>query len=195
MRWDFFRELGRKVFHLFILIVLAGYLIIEKNIGKTAALMVLASLLIIFLILEYIRLELQIKIPVIDYLIRPRENDRLSGVIYFLIATIICLAIFNFRIALAALLMATFGDMAAAIIGHKYGRIKIFKKKSIAGGLSELIINIIIGIIVLTNHFGFSVIIVMAFAAAAVEIFVENIDDNLAVPLLAGFIGQLLIMI
>ncbi len=195
MGWNFLNEIGRKVIHLTILIVLAGYIYILRAYDKTYALMALILLLLVFIVLEYIRLDLDMKIPYMDFFIRPKEIGRVYGAIYFITATIICLAVFDFRIALAALLMTTFGDMAAAIIGQRYGHTMIFKKKTLVGSVAELIVNLLIGFIVLINYTQINIytIIIMAFTATIVEILVENIDDNLAIPLFTGFIGQLLL--
>ncbi|MCK5282323.1 MAG: hypothetical protein KAK00_02850 [Nanoarchaeota archaeon] len=194
MKWNFFREIGRKVIHLMILLVIVGYLILLRNYGKTHALMALVLLLLLFLIIEYIRLDLNMKMPFLDFFIRPKEVGRVSGAVYFITATIICLAVFDFWIALTALLMTIFGDMFAAIIGQKYGHTLIFKKKTLVGGVAELCINLVIGLILLTAYTNIYTIVGMAFAAAISETLVETIDDNLIVPLVAGFVGQMLIM-
>lgn len=189
MAWTLLTEFKRKAFHLLILLVIVGYVVLEKNFNKQIALMALVALLVLFLLAEYFRLELGFRIPIFDQIIRPRERERYYGVIYFISATIICLAVFNFRIALAALLMTTFGDMSAALIGKKYGKTIIFKNKTMTGTLFELAVNIIVGFLVLTNVY---IIIVMAFVATFVEAFVEELDDNLMIPLFAGLAGQIL---
>ena len=88
-----------------------------------------------------------------------------------------------------ALLMTTFGDVAAALIGKKYGVTLIFRDKTAIGGLSELLVNLIVGFIVLSNVY---IIITMAFTATIVELLVSELDDNLMVPLFTGFAGQLI---
>jgi len=185
----FWQELGRKIIHLIILLVLILYVIIEKQFGKTSALLVLVALLIVFLILEYFRLELDWRMPLFSELVRDKERHKVYGVVYFISATIICLAVFDFRIAIAALLMTTFGDVAAALIGKKYGVTLIFRDKTAIGGLSELLVNLIVGFIVLSNVY---IIITMAFTATIVELLVSELDDNLMVPLFTGFAGQLI---
>ena len=49
MAWEIFHEIGRKIIHITILIVLAVYFVILKNIGKQFALLFLIGLLIILL--------------------------------------------------------------------------------------------------------------------------------------------------
>ncbi|MBW2989001.1 phosphatidate cytidylyltransferase [Candidatus Woesearchaeota archaeon] len=189
MAWTFLHELKRKAIHVTILLIILLYSLLEKNISKQMSLFVLVFILLFILLMEYIRLELNIEIPVLQQIIRAKEERRMHGATYFLSATIISLAVFDFRIALAALLMAVFGDMFAAIIGHRFGKTLLFKNKTLSGCLAELVINLIVGLIVLNNIY---IITSMAFTATIVESFVSELDDNLFVPLFAGFVGQLL---
>ena len=199
MVWGLFHEIGRKIIHITILIVLAAYFIIQNslvNAGYTAifakqvALLFLVALLIIFLVLEYLRLELSWKMPFFSQFIRPKEQNRMYGVIYFLSATIISLAVFDYKIALAALLMTTFGDMIAALIGKKYGTTLIYRNKTWAGFLGELITNFIVGFFILESIY---VILGMALVATIVETLVDELDDNLLIPIFSGFVGQIIL--
>ena len=189
MAWMFWHEIGRKLIHITIVIVLALYFLIEDRYGKQVALIFLVLLLIIFLILEYFRLELGWKMPYFSQFIRPKEENRMYGVIYFLAATVICLAVFDWSIALAALLMTTFGDMVAALAGKRWGTTILFRNKTLVGFNAELFVNLIVGFAVLQNIY---IIIGMAITATAVETLVDELDDNLLIPLFAGFVGQVI---
>lgn len=197
MAWGFFHEVGRKIIHITILLVLAAHFLIQDSLvnagytialAKQVALLFLVALLIIFLILEYLRLELGWKMPFFSQFIRPKEENRMYGVIYFLSATIISLAVFDHKIALAALLMTTFGDMMAALVGKKYGTTLIYRNKTWAGFLAEMGTNLIVGFFILNNIY---IIIGMALSATIVETLVDELDDNLLIPIFAGFVGQL----
>ncbi len=199
MVWGFFQEVGRKIIHITILIVLAAYFLIQDSLvsagytavlAKQVALLFLVALLIIFLILEYLRLELGWKMPFFSQFIRPKEQNRMYGVIYFLSATIIALAVFDYKIALAALLMTTFGDMVAALVGEKYGTTLIYRNKSWVGFLAELGTNLIVGFIILDSIY---VILGMAIVATIVETMVDELDDNLLIPIFSGFAGQIIL--
>lgn len=193
MEWDIVNEIGRKMIHLLILLVLVGYFAIDAQAGKQIALLTLVGLLAFFLILEYFRLELNWKMPFFSIFIRPKEKDRMYGVIFFLSATIISLAVFDTEIAIAALLMTTFGDMAAAIFGKKYGSTLIFKNKTIIGFFAGLITNVLVAVIIaFAVSINIYIPLIMAFTATAVETLVDELDDNLLVPIFAGFIGQVL---
>ena len=182
-------ELRRKAMHAAILLIIILYSILEKSVSKQIALFTLVFILLFLLVTEFIRLELNIELPIVKQLIKAKEERRMHSAVYFLSATIISLAVFDFRIALAALLMTVFGDMSAAIVGQRFGKALLFKNKTLSGCLTELVINLIVGLIILNNIY---VIIAMAFTATIVETFVSELDDNLFVPLFAGFVGQLL---
>lgn len=198
MVWGIFHEIGRKIIHITILIVLAAYFVIQDSLvsagytailAKQVALLFLVALLILFLVLEYFRLELGWKMPFFSQFIRAKEQNRMYGVIYFLSATIISLAVFDYKIALAALLMTTFGDMLAALVGKKYGTTLIYRNKTWAGVLAELGANLIVGFIILNNIY---VILGMASVATIVETLVDELDDNLLIPIFSGFAGQII---
>ncbi|MBL7055848.1 CTP--2,3-di-O-geranylgeranyl-sn-glycero-1-phosphate cytidyltransferase [Candidatus Woesearchaeota archaeon] len=196
MTWEFVHEIGRKIIHLTILIVLALFFTIKNRSGEQAALLFLVGVLIIFLILEYSRLELKLKLPFFHQFIRPKEQYRVYGVVFFLTSTIICFAAFDTPIALAALLMTTFGDMMAAIIGNKYGTTMLFRSKTVVGFGAELLTNLAVAVAIsLMFTINIYVPIIMAFAATITETMVDELDDNLIVPVVSGFIGQILIFL
>ena len=198
MVWGMLNEVGRKIIHIMILLVLGAYFLIEEylvNVGynadlaKQVALMSLLLLLIVFLVLEYFRLELGWKMGFFGVFIRPKEQNRMYGSIYFLSSTIISLAVFNKNIAIAALLMTTFGDMVAALVGKKYGTSIVYRNKTWAGFFAELATNLAVGFLLLDNIW---IIIGMAAVATVVETLVDELDDNLIIPLFAGFVGQII---
>jgi phytol kinase len=196
MKWEFFNEIGRKIIHLTILVVLALFFSIKNQLGQQPALIFLVGLLIIFLILEYFRLELNLKLPFFHQFIRPKEQYRVYGVIFFLSSTIIVFAAFDTAIAVAALLMTTFGDMAAAIAGKKYGTTILFKNKTVVGFLSELFVNLVVAAVIsLTFTINIYIPLIMAFVATITETLVDELDDNLIVPIMSGFIGQILLFL
>jgi len=196
MTWEFFHEVVRKVIHLTILVVLLLFFIIKKQFSEQAALVFLVGLLVFFLVMEYFRLELNFKLPVLHQFIRPKEQYRVYGVIFFLSSVIITLAVFDTGIALAALLMTTFGDMAAAIAGKKYGTTILFKNKTLVGFGSELVTNLVVAVLLsLFFSINIYILIIMAFAATITETLVDELDDNLIVPVVSGFIGQILLFL
>ncbi|MFC1749337.1 diacylglycerol/polyprenol kinase family protein [Pseudomonadota bacterium] len=142
---------------------------------------------------EYIRLEARPKIPRIIDVFRPHERNNVTGTVFFVAATIIVFSAFDYSIALLALLLTVFGDLVSALIGIKWGKHKLFKKKTAEGFFAGLFINILVGFLVLPTYP--LVFLTMALVASFVELITNKLDDNLTVPLFAGFAGQVIIML
>ena len=176
--------------HLLELPVLCGYSLVRFVFNDKIAILGLTCILIILLEIEYIRLEYKLKIPKVIDIWRKHERDNIAGNIFFIAATIICFAAYDYEIALLALLMTVFGDLASALIGSKFGKFRIYKSKTLEGFLSGLIVNSIVGFFIFPTLpiLAFS----MAIIAAVVELYTGKLDDNLTVPLAAGFTGTIL---
>jgi dolichol kinase len=186
------KELLRKLVHLMELPVLAGYSIIRHVWSDKAAGLALTALFLILMEVEYVRLEVKpkIKIPNAFNVLRPHEKDNVTGAIFFVAATIIAFSVFDYPIASLALLLAIFGDLTSALVGIKFGRHKIFKKKSLEGFLAGLAINLLTGFLIMPDFP--AIYVMMALVASTVELLTGKLDDNLTVPLFAGFTGQLI---
>jgi dolichol kinase len=182
-------EVLRKSVHLVSILIILIY----EFFGKEAILWVLMLFLVTVLVLDYFRLEHGMRIPFFYTMYRKDEADRLGGHIFFTLGAISSIALFSKEIAYASILMATFGDLAAALIGKFYGKRRVFQKifkndKSIEGSASEFVIDFFIGLLIVGNPI---ISLVMAFLATLTETAVNKIDDNLMVPVFAGFFGQI----
>ncbi|MBU0466841.1 MAG: SEC59/DGK1/VTE5 family protein [Nanoarchaeota archaeon] len=207
MTFTFKNELARKFVHFLSLFIILVYFLASDFFSEKIALIILVLILIILLEFEYLRIELGNKIPILSkiwsYMRRKKEKDKLGGDIFFVIGAILVLAVFDLRIAIAAILMTTLGDLSAALIGKKFGKHPLLKTKSWEGTIAEFIVNIIIGISVFIIYTGTSfanwqawtIILVMALTATFVETVVNKLDDNLLIPVFAGFNGQIAFLI
>src|SRR3989344_5330798 len=108
----------RKIIHLSSLFFLLVYLIVLTSFNKQIALLFLAACLIAFLIYEYLRLEIRLWVP-FRSIVRDKEKNRMTSGVYLLASFIICLAVFELNIAIAAIFMAIFGDTAASLVDKK----------------------------------------------------------------------------
>jgi len=186
-------EILRKSVHMVSILIVVIY----ELFGKEAILWILMLFLTTVLFLDYLRLEQSMKIPFFYTMYREQEADRLGGHIYFALGAISAIALFSEEIAYAAILMTTFGDLTAALIGKFYGKRRIFKKifkndKSIEGSASEFIIDFLIGLLITGNP---AVSLIMSFFATLSETAVNKIDDNLVVPIFSGFFGQITLIL
>ena len=181
------RELQRKAVHVTSVLIVISYYFLPKE----AILLPMTLFLILFLEVEFIRLDLKLKLPFFHKLYRENEKDRLSGNVFFLMGAIIAISVFYKEIAIAAILMTTIGDAFAAIFGKRFGKTWIpkLKDRAVEGCMAEFMVDLLIGFVFLHSWL---VILVMAGTATIVETVINKIDDNLLIPLFSGFNAQIL---
>ncbi len=184
------KEILRKLFHLMEIPVLIIYSFIRYFWSEKIAIMVLTALFLLLLEIEYVRLEVKFKIPSFLDVLRPHEKNNVTGSIFFVAATIISFAVFDYGVALLALFLTVFGDLASALIGIKFGKHEIFRGKTMEGFLAGLGTNLAVGWLLIPAYP--AVFITMAIVASVVELLTGKLDDNLTVPLFAGFTGQII---
>lgn len=188
-------ELRRKAIHLLGLIYFLLYWITFKFFQSSRiAILMLLSVLIFFITVDFFRVIEKRKIPIFHIFFRTKEENSLGGQVYYILGMILALALFDFEIALAVILMTVLGDMAAAIFGIAFGKhwIKNLKDTAWEGVIAELAVNLIIGYLIIGNWI---ILIPMALMATFVETIFPHVDDNLAIPIFAGFIGQAIKML
>jgi phytol kinase len=186
-------ECCRKAVHLSGLLIVVGYTLLLNFFSGRIAILVMTSLLLILLHAEYIRLEHKPRmVGMIEGLFRKHEKDSISGAVFMVISCIICFSAFDYWVAFIAMFMTVFGDMAAALIGRVWGKMKILNSKTVEGTLAALLINTLVGWLILPQFI--ALVFIMAVTATFVELITNKLDDNLTVPLFAGFIGQLYVM-
>lgn len=182
-------EMLRKGLHLASIAIVLVYFFF----GKTIVLYFMTSYLVLVLVIEHLRLDRGYRLPVIHYLLRKEEETSLAGHIYFTLGAIVAVSVYSENVAYTALLMATFGDMSAALVGKRFGRMRIFRNgKSLEGCVAEFIVDLVIGYALLSNP---GIAFIMALVATAVETGFDKIDDNLAIPVFSGFAGELMVML
>ncbi len=191
------REIIRKLIHLIEVPIIVGYSVIHFYFSPKIGVLSLTGLLLLLFEIEYFRIDYQTRIGAQiteffgKFVLRRHERNNVVGAIFFVISTIIAFSVFEYPLALLALLLSVFGDLAAAIMGIAFGKTKIFRNKSYIGSISGLVVNILIGFILIPAYP--QIFLSMAFTASVVETLTQKLDDNLTVPLFAGFVGQLIV--
>ncbi len=188
-----FWEFVRKATHLGGLSIVVAYTLLLNFFSAHVAILVLTALLLILLEIEYFRLEHRSRlVAAFDGMVRKHEMDHISGAGFLVISCIISFAAFDYWIATMALFMTVFGDIFAALVGKAFGKTKITKNKSYVGTLAGFAANVIVGIMILPEflYLGIS----MAIVATITEVITNKLDDNLTVPLFAGFAGQMIFL-
>lgn len=116
-----------------------------------------------------------------------------SGSIYILSAALIVSVCFSAKAAATAMCIALIADSGAALVGKRFGTYRFSNGKSLEGTLTFYICTIPIIIFFFPNASLF-LICFTAILATTAEFF-ENqigIDDNLSVPLVSGFLLNLI---
>ncbi|MCK4649159.1 hypothetical protein KAT51_06525 [bacterium] len=164
---------------------------------KKIALVIFGAFFIFFFLTDLLRLHnSRLNEWIFKYfktIIKEEEKDRFSGNPYYISGAFLSVLLFEKGIAIASLCFVACGDLAASIIGKRYGRIKM-KKKSLEGGLSFLLACLLIGIVllVLRLNLSFGILLIGALTASIVELFSPGRKDNLTIPLFSGLIMQII---
>jgi len=184
------KELARKLFHAAAMLgtVLASAFIFQVF-GMEAMKQFLLAVLLLVLVTEWIVLDLRLYLPFYRELERPTERSHMHGSAYCLIGSLLAIQFFSLRIAFVATMMVALTDVVTGIVGMKWGKHRLIGSKTVEGTCSGLVVNVIIGSLLLPLDVGLA----MAVTATVVEAVVSKIDDNLAVPVIAGFVGQMML--
>ena len=196
---DYQSEVLRKAIHLCSLSIPVVYYFITKEL----ALKILIPLAIFSLVMDLSRYYLKplskIFYKIFGFLLRKHEKDNkkknLNGATYVLISAVLVIAIFPKVFAVTAFAVLIVGDIAAALVGRKYGKTK-FLFKSLEGTLAFFVFSCVV-ILFTPKVEGNIIEFVIGFIAVAVGAIIENIslgwaDDNLTVPITISLIMWML---
>lgn len=189
-------EILRKAVHLFAPpLIVFGYTILLSYFSERIAILAITAILLLLLEFESLRIEYRGRfLSMLDGLFRRHEKDTIAADVYCVISCIICFAAFDYWIAVLALFMMVFGDIFSSIFGMFLGKKILYKNKTYIGTFAGFAANILTAFVILPDHF-FSIGLPMAFIASFTEVITNKLDDNLTVPLFAGFVGQILVYI
>jgi phytol kinase len=183
------RELLRKSIHVTSIIIVLVYVYMGKQIVLDMLIVYLAFILLI----EHFRLSCGTKIPLLDFLYREKERSCMGGHVFFVLGSVIAIGVYSKEVAIASILMATLGDMVASLVGITVGKTTIKgTNKSLEGSAAEFFTNLVISSVLLQS---FPVAFVMAAVATLAETWLSGIDDNLSIPVFAGFSAELMLLL
>jgi dolichol kinase len=203
-------EITRKLLHLFALLMPIGIFYLPRwSIPEYVPAGVLAFLLSGSMIVETLRFKVpavqKIFFKFFGSMLREEESKRTTGSTYVIGAALLCAILFRESPHISFMVLSLFilGDAIAAIVGLSMGRIKI-GKKSLEGSLSCFLLCIILfyavfpivpGLLDIWNgKLPFVLVLTTSFAITIFELIplriTKNftINDNLAVPVIAGYI-------
>ena len=151
-----------------------------------------------FLILDTLRTKIRpLNVFIISFfspLMRKRELCSPSSTTPFLLSSFIVIALFPKPIAIVSMLCLAFGDVAACMIGLRFGKDKIFQKKSLQGSIACFVVCFLIMLAFLIAHqVSSNALVVIALvgglAATLGELIaVKPLDDNFTIPVVTASI-------
>ncbi|HLD37593.1 MAG TPA: hypothetical protein VJA86_03315 [Candidatus Nanoarchaeia archaeon] len=184
------QEILRQLMH-----VLFGLLLVLLILNNVINAWILFYALLAGIALSF--LSIKFSIPVVSWFLKnfDRPKAKLAtklpgeGFIFFLVGSLLALKLFSQDIALASILILSFGDGISHLVGEGIGKNKIAFNKS--KNIEGLIFGVIAGTLAALFFVSFPEALVASLAAMlveAVEIKIRDshVDDNLFVPLVAG---------
>ena len=187
--FNYKNEILRKLIHLFDSVIpLSLFYISRENL-----LFILTPITIIFIILDFSRHHITFlgKIYSTFFNIVTREieqkRNNVTGASYYLLGCLIVVYFFHdINIIISSLLIMSISDSFAALVGVKYGKTKIYGKKSLEGSFSFFISTIII-LYMFMNNLSTIEYIYISLLITLVELFsFHRINDNLTIPVFAA---------
>lgn len=120
-------------------------------------------------------------------LIRDKEVHRPTGTVPYILGVGIAFWAFSVPAAATAVCFLAFGDVAATAVGERFGRTKI-RDKSLEGTAAFIVAALLAGFLLSLGGMGMppGIVILGALIAAGVELLPLPVNDNLAIPVLAG---------
>lgn len=186
-------ELDRKAIHFTAsLIPLIYYFFIEKQM----VLIILGILTSGIIIAELLRMTIpacyRLYLKIFGEITREHEHENhFTGATHVFLGSFFTVYLFPKEIAAIALLFLIVGDPSACLIGTAFGKVRIIGKKTLEGTLSFIIAGMIATFWITSVPLWVKFIGVIA--GCIVELIPWNLDDNITIPLISGFIMKLLI--
>ena len=185
-------EIQRKSIHIVSMLIPIIYYFIDT---KTALLILFPMTLFTILIdvsLYYSETIRKIAYPILGGMLRPHERNRtslvLNGASWVMIAACITIAMFPKPLAIIEYSIVILSDIAAALIGRKFGKTP-FLDKSLQGSSAFFVVALIVSAIwtwvfdYSLLFFGISICGSLIATIAEASTTRLKLDDNLAVPI------------
>ncbi|MCC7441651.1 MAG: hypothetical protein IT285_08460 [Bdellovibrionales bacterium] len=197
-------HLLRKAWHLGMGLLMVG--IYQHSMSREMAVTVLGSVLAGFLMIESARLRIPalnaVSMRVWGPLMRKGEETRMSGLPYYVGATLLAIAIFPKPVAVLCVMFLAIGDPLASLVGILYGDRgpRFASGKSLIGTAAGVAACITVALLFL-NGLSMDVLtwltvsVIGGFVGGTVELLPFEVDDNFSIPVVSGFVLWLLFLL
>ncbi len=154
----------RGLFHLSGCLIPVIYLLADKG----AALLVTASALVLAAFIEALRIKGRVELAFVGPLLKEKEKKGPTGCLFYLVACLITILLFDKRVASASIFVLAISDPLSAIIGSKWGRRSLYGKS--AEGTGAFFFSSLL--VLACFSFRGPGLVLAAFAATAADSFV-----------------------
>jgi len=181
-------EIKRKLIHLLLGIIIVTLLFLDIINKIHIFFLIIIAIIVSFLSKKY-------KMPIVQHIIQNIERDENlkkfpgKGIIFYFIGVFLVLTFFPLDIAMAAILVLAFADSVGHLFGIKFGKIKhpFVSTKFIEGWVAGLIAGFVGAFIIVPWPQALAAsFFAMLVEGVEIKIGLEEIDDNLIIPLIAA---------
>jgi len=182
-------QVYRKIWHLsFLWAPIVYYYWLDNRLAALLSLIFLAF----FFILDLVRLNWkrgnEIAYRHFSWLLREGERKGFNTSIYFALSCLICALFFEKRVTVLCITLLCVGDPIAAIIGTRYGSIRILNK-SLQGSLACFVACFLVAQFLFEPTIAFWA----ALTATFFELISSRLNDNLSIPIFTGLMVTMLL--
>jgi dolichol kinase len=192
---------ARNLFH--VLMGVTATVLYQFFLDQSQGLMILTSLTLLAVVLETGRrfspkFNRLIMDTIFKPISRPREENHMNSGTFYLLGLTLITFCFPKTSTLIGVLILTFADPAAALVGKKWGKKKLWRDKSYVGTLGFFVTAFVVSFVYLvlaSAETPFASKLVVSLSVASVgsfaELFSEYLDDNFTIPVLCAGVAAL----
>lgn len=185
------KKIHRNLYHLLVGILFPlGYHFARSRIGP---LIFIGFLLLLMVVFEVERLRKpgfnRWVFEHVRALVKESEKRKPTGTTFFLLSVFLTILLFPKFVAVASLTFLALGDVAAAVVGERWGRTKILQK-SMEGFAAFLVTAWVSGwgLSFLYPQLTPSIVFWGSLTASLVELLPLPVDDNFSIPLVTSLV-------
>lgn len=177
-------EVWRKLLHLLALSIPIGY----HFVPRLAAILIPLGCCAVSVVVDVARIRgwtiQRVWRRLTDPIVRPKERSSFTGATHILASGWLCPLLFSVPAAAMGMSTIILGDVAAALVGRRWGRRRYLNNRSYEGSAAFLGAAIIGSVLIPGVPIGIA--LSAALLGTIVEGLSQRIDDNLTVPLIVG---------
>jgi len=192
---------GRKFYHF--LMGLFCYGLYAFVLTREEALILLGSIGGLLMLADIVRLKYPafnaIALRLFGKIMRREELRSISGNSFYILGLLVVVFFFSKPVVLLSVLFLAIGDPIAAIVGTRWGRTKITKRKSLEGSVANFLATALASLLFALFYlqFGIPQSLLLALLGGTVSTLVEllpaPIDDNFTIPVGSALLLSLFI--